>query len=160
MSRCRLIYRSSANPQTLDEDGLARLAESSAENNAARNISGLLLVTGTRFLQVLEGPVRAVNQLYNRIVVDERHQQVTLLSYEPLGPAYFSDWHMLMLDLYNLPLEPRRLLMDKYESSDGEIRIPERLHEVFALLLDARAICRGAGTASHDTRLQLQPTLN
>lgn len=142
MSRCRLIYRSASVREALDAHSLAELARTSAERNSARNIAGLLVVSGDRFLQALEGPVRAVNQLYGRIVTDERHENVTLLTYEQLGPACFSDWHMVMLDLYNLPLQPRRLLMEKYPSSDGVIRIPDRLHEVYSLLLDARAICR------------------
>ncbi|MEO0974178.1 MAG: BLUF domain-containing protein, partial [Pseudomonadota bacterium] len=127
MSRCRLIYRSNCVIEALTEDGLKELAQTSSEKNAARKITGMLILSGDRFLQVLEGPVRAVNQLYGEILRDDRHDNVTLITYEPLGPAYFSQWDMVMLDLYNLPLEPRRLLMNKYESNDGQIRIPDRL---------------------------------
>ncbi|MEM9384541.1 MAG: BLUF domain-containing protein [Pseudomonadota bacterium] len=142
MSRCRLIYRSNSIDEMLSETALETLAQVSAERNAARNITGMLLLSGDRFLQVLEGPVRAINQLYGNIINDPRHENVTLLTYEPLGPAYFAEWDMVMLDLYNLPLEPRRFLMSKYESNDGQLRIPDRLHEVYALLLDAKAICQ------------------
>jgi hypothetical protein len=141
MSRCRLIYKSTLVDDCFGAEELEQLAEHSAARNAERNITGLLVVSGDRFLQALEGPVRAVNSLYRDLLLDPRHDNVTLITYEPLGPAYFSDWHMAMLDLYNLPLEPRKLLMAKYESHDGQVKIPERIHQVYALLLDARAIC-------------------
>ncbi len=148
MTRCRLIYRSTCVDETMTEAAFEALARESAEKNAVRKITGMLLLSGDKFLQVLEGPVRAVNQLYAQIINDKRHDNVTLVTYEPLGSAYFSQWDMVMLDLYNLPLEPRRLLMNKYESHDGQIRIPDRLHEIYALLLDARAICQQPDTGS------------
>ncbi len=151
MSRCRLIYKSALLDDRFTAEALAQLSERSAASNAKRRITGLLLLSGDRFLQVLEGPVRAVNSLYRDIVLDPRHDNVTLLTYEQLGATYFQDWHMAMLDLYNLPLEPRRLLVEKYETHDGHIRIPDRLHEVYALLLDARAICQGLGATDGQT---------
>jgi hypothetical protein len=147
MSRCRLIYKSTLVEDTFDAGSMDQFARQCATNNAARNITGLLLLSGDRFLQVLEGPVRAVNSLFFTIERDPRHDSVTLITYEQLGPAYFSDWHMTMLDLYNLPMEPRKLFMSKYESHDGQIRIPDRLHQVYALLLDARAVCLSTGAA-------------
>ncbi|MFT5469099.1 MAG: hypothetical protein ACI8UO_004214 [Verrucomicrobiales bacterium] len=38
-------------------------------------------------------------------------------------------------------MEQRRVFMKKYEHEDGVVQIPKRLYEVFALLLDAKAIC-------------------
>jgi hypothetical protein len=143
MGNCRLIYRSTCAGGFISNEALRKLVEQSAENNRADAITGLLLLSGDQFLQVLEGPSDAVNRLYGRIVQDPRHENVRLVSFEPIGPAYFDEWNMYLLDLFDLTKHPREFLAHKYGSADGAIAIPDRLHEIFSLLLDAKSICRG-----------------
>lgn len=127
----------------MSNEELRDLVRQSAENNRARGITGLLLLSGGDFLQVLEGPSDAVNKLFNRIVRDPRHHDVSLIAFEQIGPFYFDEWDMHLVDLFDLPKLPRELLASKYSVKDGAVVIPERLHEVYGLLLDARTICRG-----------------
>ncbi len=141
MSQCRLIYRSTCADKLIDNANLRHLVEKSAEHNRAAGITGLLMLSGDRFLQVLEGPEEAVNRLFGRIIRDKRHRDLRLLSFEQIGPTYFDDWSMHLVDLFDLPKAPRELLARKYRSREGAVEIPERLHEVYALLLDARHIC-------------------
>lgn len=141
MSHCRLIYQSVCVRNPIDNDDLRDLVQRSTENNRAAGITGLLLLSGNRFLQVLEGPSDAVNALFGRIIRDKRHRDVQLLTYEPMGDAYFDDWNMYLVDLFDLPKAPREYLARKYATYEGAVRIPNRLHEVYALLLDARSIC-------------------
>jgi hypothetical protein len=143
MANCRLIYRSICSSSFLPNDDLRALVQQSAENNRDEGITGLLLLSGDRFLQVLEGPSLQVNRLFTRIMRDTRHHDVELISFEQIGPTYFDDWNMYLVDLFDLSKQPRELLARKYTAANGVIEIPERLHEVYALLLDARAICRG-----------------
>jgi hypothetical protein len=141
MKRCRLIYRSTATAEMVSNAEIKALVEQAAEANRARRITGLLLLSGNRFLQVLEGPYAEVNRLFGTIMADPRHHSVELISFEPLESAYFEEWGMHLADLYDLPAGPRALLAAKYRHKDGVILIPDRLHEVYALLLDARALC-------------------
>jgi hypothetical protein len=141
MSHCRLIYQSTSARNPVDNEDLRALVERSTENNKAAGITGLLLLSGNRFLQVLEGPSEAVNALFGRIIRDKRHRDVQLLTYEPIGEVYFDDWNMYLVDLFDLPKAPREYLASKYSTHEGAVRIPSRLHEVYALLLDARSIC-------------------
>ena len=141
MSHCRLIYQSTSVRSPVDNEDLRDLIERSTENNKAAGITGLLLLSGNRFLQVLEGPSDAVNALFGRIIRDKRHRDVQLLTYEPIGEVYFDDWNMYLVDLFDLPKAPREYLARKYSTHEGTVRIPSRLHEVYALLLDARSIC-------------------
>ncbi|MGF1547584.1 MAG: BLUF domain-containing protein [Thiotrichales bacterium] len=141
MNKCRLIYKSVASEPQLSNAALQALMQSSVASNRELRINGILLLSGTRFLQVLEGPEKAVNRLFNRIVRDARHHSVRLISYEPIGPAYFDEWHMRLVDLYDLPLPERECFTRKYAHEDGMLLIPETLHLVYALLLDARAFC-------------------
>ncbi len=141
MSHCRLIYQSTVSDSPIDNEALRALVERSSERNKAAGITGLLLLSGDQFLQVLEGPSDAVNRLFARIMRDPRHHDVRLRSFEPIGDTYFDDWNLSLVDLFDLPKGPRELLARKYRSHEGAVEIPERLHEVYALLLDARSIC-------------------
>lgn len=140
MSKCRLIYKSVAELDTLSEDVLRPLVEASARDNRKRKITGLLLLLGDRFVQVLEGPATSVNALFRKIVADPRHRDVQIVSYESIAEPCFSDWSMEILDLNDLPRTPRQVLIGKYPSRDGSISVPNSLPMIYALLLDARAI--------------------
>jgi hypothetical protein len=50
-------------------------------------------------MQVLEGGRLAVNDLYNHIVRDPRHQQVTLLHYQEISERRFAGWTMGQVNL-------------------------------------------------------------
>jgi hypothetical protein len=153
MKRSRLIYTSTATAEVVSNETLRDLAGKAASANAERHITGLLILSGRRFLQVLEGPDRHVNALFRNIVRDPRHRDVELVSFEPMDTAYFEDWDMRLVDLYDLPREPRDYLAAKYRHKDGNILIPDRLHEVYALLLDAKALCLSSpwNTQGRDT---------
>ncbi|MFD2113074.1 BLUF domain-containing protein [Thiorhodococcus fuscus] len=143
MENCRLIYRSTCRDGFIDNAQLRDLIAKSADNNRAAGITGMLILSGDQFLQVLEGPADAVNRLYAYIMADRRHKDLRLISYESIAERHFDDWGMSLVDLYDLPKPARDLLERKYSVRDGAILIPERLHEVYALLLDARFLCQG-----------------
>ena len=139
MKRCRLIYRSVRNAELLPNNDLRELVEKASENNAKDGITGMLLLSGDHFLQVLEGPVKFVNQLYAKIITDERHYDVELIHYESVNDTYFDDWSMEMLNLgKGLSDEMRDAMLVKYSEENGHIKIPDDLLHVHALLLDAR----------------------
>jgi hypothetical protein len=142
MGDCRLIYRSTCSESFLPNEDLRELVEQSAENNGRNGITGLLLMSGDQFLQVLEGPSKAVNRLFGSIYRDERHHDIELIAFEQIGPKYFDEWCMHLVDLFDLSRQPRDMLAQKYGAANGVIEIPDRLHEIFGLLLDARAVCR------------------
>lgn len=141
-NQCRLIYASTASEKFMSNDALRGLVQQCAENNRRAKIAGLLLLAGDQFLQVLEGPSKAVNALFRKICVDKRHRDLDLLSFESIGPAYFDNWSMRLVDLYDLPMGSRQIFMRKYQHENGVIHIPARLHEVYSLLLDAKAMCQ------------------
>lgn len=141
MQRCRLIYKSKSTSDYPSNEEIRDITAKATKHNAEQGITGLLVLSGNCFLQVLEGPYREVNALFSRIMRDPRHEQVELITFEALETHYFDKWHMRLVDLYDLPSGPRELLAGKYPNQDGSIRIPEHIHEVYALLLDAKAIC-------------------
>ncbi len=138
--QCRLIYKSVTSWDLLSNEVLLEMANTSAENNASRDITGLLILSGERFLQVLEGPAEAVNELYLRIARDKRHGSLRLLSYEPIARRAFDDWAMHVVDLDDLPLPQREMLAAKFPVEDGSVLIPDDPRPALALLLDAKRI--------------------
>ena len=66
----------------------------SRENNPRAGITGILCYSKDLFVQVIEGGRDQVCELYNRIVRDERHQDVRILVYEEISERRFGGWTM------------------------------------------------------------------
>jgi hypothetical protein len=66
----------------------------SRRNNRRVDVTGLLIVGGRRFLQVLEGPQEAVQQTLGRIAEDPRHFAIVELSNRAITTRSFSRWAM------------------------------------------------------------------
>lgn len=88
-----LLYASRVAPGVSGEITEAILQQS-REKNPRLGITGILCQGGDVFMQVLEGGRLAVNELYNTIVSDSRHQQVLLLHYQEVSQRRFAGWTM------------------------------------------------------------------
>lgn len=94
LSEIHLIYTSRATA-LLNASELDALASISGERNAALGITGVLLIGGGRFFQVLEGQADAVKDLYyNRIAHDTRHDDCQVLASMPCVTRLFPGWSM------------------------------------------------------------------
>jgi len=141
MRLSRLIYRSTATADVVSNATLGALESSAAIANQRADITGLLILSGTRFMQALEGDPVEVTALFGRIMADKRHHRVELMTFESIANRCFEDWNMRLVDLHDLPGDKRSYLRDKYPSRDGDILIPDDLCHAHALLLDARQLC-------------------
>lgn len=93
MQLVRLIYVSRF-ASGLNRKDLENILRVSRALNRRKGISGVLCYAPGLFLQCLEGPREAVNDLYVRIVGDRRHRQPTLLAYEDIHVRMFECWSM------------------------------------------------------------------
>jgi hypothetical protein len=66
--------------------------------NKKAGISGALLFNGEAFAQVLEGPLGAVEEIFEHIQRDERHSDVVMLRNAASQERVFSDWSMAYAD--------------------------------------------------------------
>jgi len=71
-----------------------QILAASRQRNNELGITGYLCISSTHALQCLEGGRDAVNKLYNRIVRDARHADVTLLRYVEAWRRLFPVWDM------------------------------------------------------------------
>lgn len=89
----RLIYASKIADICTGEH-IQQIMETSKINNKEINITGVLCYNNEYFLQCLEGSRIRVNQLYHKILLDERHEDPAILKYEEILERDFMEWSM------------------------------------------------------------------
>lgn len=95
----RLLYASRAREPITDAI-LTSILTQSRKNNTETGVTGVLCVChGCVFIQALEGGRVEVNQLYSKVLRDDRHTDVTLLEYAEITERRFSSWRMGRVDL-------------------------------------------------------------
>ena len=94
----RLLYASrSVEPVT--PAMIESILASSRRHNPELGITGILCHSGDIFMQVLEGGRAPVNELYNSIVRDARHRDVTILQCVEISERRFASWTMGQVNL-------------------------------------------------------------
>ena len=73
---------------------LASILAKSQVNNQRVGVTGALMFNSGCFAQVLEGAQSAVEEVFERIQQDDRHGDVSLLSFEPATARAFANWSM------------------------------------------------------------------
>ncbi len=89
----RLTYTSRATV-ALTPSAMDAILASSRKNNPSNGITGVLCTNNYIFLQMLEGGRKEVNETYNRIAADNRHQDVQILHFEEITERKFAVWSM------------------------------------------------------------------
>jgi len=91
----QLVYIStSRSPGYVPEGHVRSILEVSRKNNLRDSLTGLLLVAGRRFLQVLEGPSPKLSAAYDRISIDDRHFALVQLTRRFVTERSFPNWAM------------------------------------------------------------------
>ncbi|WP_231382087.1 BLUF domain-containing protein [Sphingobium indicum] len=107
MSLHQIMYISTVTG-TVTPQECAAIAHASAIRNRRDDVTGLLLFNSRRFLQVLEGPKDAVENIFARIHGDSRHRGVVKLREGMIDTREFGRWAMA----YDDPLRPSDSLKD------------------------------------------------
>ncbi len=90
-----LVYRSrNLIPVESRKTELGELFSNARSNNKHRDITGALLCSGETFVQVLEGEETEVRSIFDRISLDDRHDDVAVLETGPIDERVFSRWAM------------------------------------------------------------------
>ena len=89
----QLIYTSEARPG-LSEDDVSRIVQQACRNNPSGDITGFLVFQQGRFLQLIEGPLMALEMLMAQLAQDDRHSQLRILSRLAIAERSFPAWRM------------------------------------------------------------------
>lgn len=121
----QLIYMSE--PFGYDTSILTAILATAHRSNPQHGITGALICRQDIYLQLIEGDAAAIDALFARISVDDRHLDVTLLNRTEVADRVFPDWAMLHDPARSWHWSPA-------DVDRGVIRnaTPEDLQQVFA----------------------------
>ncbi|WGD34845.1 BLUF domain-containing protein [Olleya sp. YS] len=89
----QLNYHSKSKSGLVLKD-LENILESAIFTNSSRDITGCLIFHNKNFVQILEGKKKDVQDVYEKIKMDNRHSDVTLLWENKVDKRYFPEWNM------------------------------------------------------------------
>jgi hypothetical protein len=88
-----ILYTSNASEKCSSDD-ITNILEASRRNNPSNSVTGLLISKKPEFLQYLEGPEKAVKELYEKIKIDKRHLSIKTIKDGDIEARIFPDWEM------------------------------------------------------------------
>jgi hypothetical protein len=88
-----LVY-TSISSQKMSDDNLKYFLQVIRHKNELRQVTGMLLYLDPFFIQALEGEEAVVNQLFDVIKKDSRHNKVSLIYKKPIEERHFANWTM------------------------------------------------------------------
>ncbi len=89
----QLVYVSNRKP-TCTQEEIEKILSSCKKNNPSLSITGVLLYSDTKFIQLVEGDAKVIMALYDKIKTDSRHTNPMMISYNPIKEKSFPSWHM------------------------------------------------------------------
>lgn len=89
----QLVYVSSRKNNCSPEE-IRKILSSCEKNNPPLNITGVLLYSDNKFIQLVEGEPKVLKGLYDKIKEDDRHKNCVMISYAPVKERSFPNWHM------------------------------------------------------------------
>lgn len=96
MQLYRLIYYSEAADNLTIQDVKSISAKASLKNKSLL-VSGGLLYCESKFLQILEGGISPVNKLFDTILRDPRHKNMSLIEFTRIKQREFEGWDMSLV---------------------------------------------------------------
>ncbi|HET8858931.1 BLUF domain-containing protein [Marivirga sp.] len=89
----QLVYVSNRTNKPSEKE-IEDILEACKRNNPDLGITGALLYSDEKFLQLVEGENSTIMGLYDKIKQDKRHENCVMLSYMPIKEKSFPSWHM------------------------------------------------------------------
>lgn len=133
----RIIYKSrSVNP--LNWDIVRGITTASEANNEALGVTGILLASRTHYLQALEGNFEDVNAVFRRIVRDNRHTELSLVSFSVIDARLFGGWGMRGIGAFDFNKRIETELKDKYGAEEEGIHFPLEEWQALSMINDIK----------------------
>ena len=113
-------------------DSLTDIYDISQKNNSESGISGCLLIGSNSYLQLLEGPNSAVENLYSKIKMDSRHKKVKKLFEQHIEEKSFSSWSMKFAPFNNVEWGDKQLDAGKFQniSATAAVKVFKSIKEM------------------------------
>lgn len=92
MPLTQIVY--SSKPFGFEASVLDDILTISRVRNSKADITGTLICRADMYLQLIEGPYSAIKATYQRIIMDDRHVEVSLLLSRAVTERLFPKWAM------------------------------------------------------------------
>ena len=89
----QLVYVSNRKPNCTEEE-IEKILASCKKNNPPLNITGVLLYSEKKFIQLVEGESKVIMELYDKIKKDDRHSYTRMVALGAIKEKSFPSWHM------------------------------------------------------------------
>lgn len=89
----QLVYVSNRKKKPAENE-IEEILDACKRNNPALGITGALLYSDKKFMQLVEGENKVIMELYDKIKGDTRHENCVMLSYMSIKERAFPSWHM------------------------------------------------------------------
>lgn len=126
----RRITYTSISTVPLDQRALLDLLHAARGFNKIDNITGLLLHDKGHFLQVIEGPANAVDNLLRRLERDRRHSQFEIREDALVERRLFPDWAMGLGEFTDPTLACLPGFLDRSDEEFRLFELAERLPDL------------------------------
>ncbi|MGB5438322.1 MAG: BLUF domain-containing protein [Gammaproteobacteria bacterium] len=133
----RIIYKSRS-VAPLNWDIVRGITGASEANNAALGVTGILLASRTHYLQALEGNFEDVNAVFRRIVRDNRHTELSLVSFSVIDARLFGGWGMRGIGAFDFNKQIETELKNKYGAEEDGIHFPLEEWQALAMINDIK----------------------
>lgn len=131
MSLYHLMYVSRAVDAISDRD-LRQIQDAALRRNREQDVTGVLLYSSGYFIQLLEGPLDSVTNLFERLAQDPRHDGLERIYLEEVSGRLFSEWSMGVFNLdehaTTLHIEELRECMARNSQDTDSDRYARILH--------------------------------
>jgi len=128
-----IAYVSAAAIPLSDEDIAAILVQARA-NNVKDHLTGALIHHEGKFIQILEGPDKAVRARFAIISADPRHRSIHTVSEEQIDSRQFPDWTMGFRPLSNIEVKQLAGYDDIFDGSTGKVQLRNANHKAESFL--------------------------
>lgn len=79
--------------------GLSGIYAHARKANSIRGITGIISYKSNHYFQIIEGNDSAVDELYEKIKTDDRHEKIIELVNKPIRNKNFPEWSMKLISL-------------------------------------------------------------
>lgn len=140
-----LAYISQATQATTHSELMELLAQA-RRSNERFHITGFLIYCDGSFFQVVEGSKVDLDNLYDKLLGDSRHDDIRRILYRPIAAREFDDWSMAFRQFDHpdiIPVPGFSALLDTQtsdsvhnEAANSESEVHAMIH-IFRQLFDA-----------------------
>ena len=141
MGSLHQIFYTSVATAPLGAVGISELLVKARDKNQRLEITGILTYHNRRFMQLLEGEEKRVNDLYETIQKDPRHRSVELLFSGATQQRDFGSWAMGYFNLGDHSAEEIAAFEQFVDSRMDQLRLSQsracasELYDIFAKML-------------------------